>query len=181
MLIWQDPFQRAVALFVGVVVLGTTSLLVRQGAFVRRLVIEIRQDSAEEGVGMLTVTDSGRAATQARVSLDYADGERVYQEAIGVIPEFPTLNSVTFHLSGTKAQELKVWLHRVTPEGHSEQLPALVKVSWGKETWEFHIDGASKIVFPLREVVKKGQQQRPGEASQLAIEVQLVAHLTDTQ
>ena len=179
LLIWQDPFQRAVALLVGVVVLGTTSLLVRQGAFARRLVIEIRQDSAEEGVGTLMVTDSGRAATQARVRLGYANGERVYQEALGVIPEFPTLNSVTVHVSGTKAQELKVWLHRVTPEGHSEQLPTLVKVSWGKETWEFHIDGASKpFVFPLREVVEKGHQESPGEASQFAVEVQLMAHPT---
>ncbi|GAC1382533.1 MAG: hypothetical protein NVSMB33_09950 [Ktedonobacteraceae bacterium] len=154
--------------------------MVRQGAFARRLVIEIRQDSAEEGAGSFTVTDSGRAATQARVRLGYADGERVHHEARGVIPEFPALCSATFHVRGTKAQELKMWLHRVTPEGHSEQLPALVKVFWGKETREFHMDGADKpFVLSLREVVKKGHQESPGETSQLAVEVQLVAHTTE--
>jgi hypothetical protein len=122
---------------------------------------------------MFRVTDSGRTAAQARVRLGYVDGEQVCQQAIGVIPEFSTLNSLTVHLPGTKARELKVWLHRVTPEGYSEQLPALVKVSWGKETRQFHIDGASKpFVFPLRGVVKKGRQESSGEANQLAVEVQ---------
>jgi hypothetical protein len=47
LLIWQNSFQRAIALLVGIVVLGTTALMARQGAFARRLVIEIRHDAAE--------------------------------------------------------------------------------------------------------------------------------------
>jgi hypothetical protein len=180
LLIWQGPFQRGVALLVGIVLLITTYLIVRQGAFARRLVIEIRQDAAQEDIGTFTVTDSGRAARQARVRLGYAGGERVYQEALGVIPEFPALNSVTVHMLGTKAQELKVWLHRMTPDGHSENLPALVEVSSGKEIREFHLDGVDKeCVFPLRQVVKKERKESPGEASQLVVEVQLVAHTTE--
>jgi len=181
LLIWQDPFQRAVALVVGVVVLAATFLMVRQGAFARRVVIEVRQDPAvkEQDSGVFVVTDCGRDATQARVRLGYADGERVYQAASGAIPGFPTLCSATFHLLGTSAQELKVWLHRVTPEGHSENLPAHVKVSSGKEIREFHVDAAGKqFVFPLREVVKKEHKESSGEARQLAVEVQLVAHPT---
>jgi len=174
LLIWQNPFQRAVALLVGVVVLGTTSLMVRQGAFARRLVIEIRQDPAEEDAGTFTVTDSGRAATQASVRLGYADGERVYQAASGAIPEFPVLCSAKFQVPGTKAQELRVWLHRVTPEGQSENLPALVKVSSGKDIREFHVNGARKqFVLSLHDIVKQGNKESPGEASQLAVEVQL--------
>jgi len=179
LLIWQDPFRRAVALLVGVVVLGTTYLMVRQGAFARRLVIEIRQDRAAEGAGTFTVTDSGRAATQARVRLGYADGERVYQAASGAIPEFPTLCSATIHLLGTSAQELLVWPHRVTPEGYSQHLPALVKVSWGKNIREFQVDGAGKpFVFSLREVVKQEQKDNPGMESQLTVEVQFAAQTT---
>lgn len=181
LLIWQNPFQKAIALLVGVVVLGTTSLMARQGAFARRLVIEIRQDAAEEGAGTFTVTDSGRAATQARVRLGYTsgEGEQVYQGANGAIPEFPTLSSATFHLRDISAQELLVWLHRVTPEGYSQHLPALVKVSWGKAIREFQVDGAGKpFVFPLREVVQQEQNDSPGVGRQLAVEVQLAAQTT---
>jgi hypothetical protein len=174
LLIWQDPFQRAVALLVGIVLLITTYAIMRQGAFVPRLVIEIRQDAAGEGISTFTVTDSGRAARQARVRLGYASGERVYQEATGAIPEFPALNSMIVHLSRTKAQELKVWVHRVTAEGYSENLPALVNVSSGKDIREFHLDRADKqYVFPLREVVKTERKGGTGEPTQLEVEVQL--------
>jgi amino acid permease len=178
LLIWQDSFQRGVALLVGVVVLITTCLIVRQGAFTRRLVIEVRQDAAEDG--MYTVTDSGRAATQARVKLVYAGRERLYQGVSGAIQDFPALSSATFHVSGTSAQELKVWLHRVTPQGHSEQLPALVKVSWGEATREFHLDSArDQLVFPLQEIMTHAHEESREKASQLAIEVQLTAHSTE--
>ena len=174
--IWQNAFQRVVAILVGVVILAITYLLVRKGAFARRLVIEIRQDAAEEGAGTFTVTDSGRAATQARVWLGYAAGERVYETTSGAIPEFPDLRSAKFSLPGTKAQELRVWFHRLTPEGQAENLPALVKVFSGQEVREFHMDEAGKqFVLPLREAVKKGHQESPGEMSQLVVEVQFAA------
>jgi hypothetical protein len=179
--IWQNAFQRVVAILVGVVILGMTYLMVRKGAFARRLVIEVRQEPAvtEQSGGTFMVTDCGRAATQARVELDYADGERAYQAASGAIPEFPELCSAIFHLPGTEAQELLVWLHRVTAEGQSEQLPALVKVSSGKAIREFHVDGAGKqFVFPLKDFVKKEHQESTSEASQLEIEVQLAARTT---
>jgi hypothetical protein len=176
LLIWQNPFQRGVALLVGVVLLITTSLIVRQGAFARRLVIEIRQDAAGEGIGTFTVTGSGRAAIQTRVRLGYADGERVHEEATGAIPDFPNLNVVTVHLSGTKARELKVWVHRVTAEGYSENLPALVNMSSGKGIREFHLERADQqYVFSLREIVKKEQKDSPDRERQLAIEVQLAS------
>jgi hypothetical protein len=111
--------------------------------------------------------------------LGYADGERVYQAASGAIPEFPTLCSATVHLLGTSAQELLVWPHRVTPEGYSQHLPALVKVSWGENIREFQVDGVGKpFVFPLREVVKQEQKDNPGMESQLAVEVQFAAQTT---
>jgi hypothetical protein len=172
--IWQDTLQRTIAILVGVVILGVTYLMVQQGAFARRLVIEIRQDAAGEGIGTFTVTGSGRAAIQTRVRLGKADGERVHEEATGAIPDFPNLNVVTVHLSGTKARELKVWVHRVTAESYSENLPALVNVSSGKDIREFHLERADKqYVFPLREVVKKEHKGGAGEPTQLAVEVQL--------
>jgi amino acid permease len=174
--IWQNTFQRVVALLVGVVILAMTYLMVRKGAFARRLVIEVRQDPAmtEQSSGTFMVTDCGQRATQARVELGYVDGERFDQAASGAIPDFPELCSAKFHVPETKAQELMIWVHRVTAEGQSENLPALVKVFSGQEIREFRVDGArDQFVLPLRYVGKKGNQESPGEADQLEVEVQL--------
>jgi len=173
--IWQNPFQRAVAILVGGVVLAMTSLLVRKGAFARRLVIEVRQEPAvpEQSRGTFMVTDCGKLATQARVELGYADGERLYQAASGAIPEFSELCSAKFQVP-SKAQELLVWVHRVTAEGQSENLPALLRVSSGKHSREFHLDGARRqFILPLRESVKKDRTGSAPETDQLEIEVQL--------
>jgi hypothetical protein len=181
LLIWQNAFQRGVALLVGVVILGGTYMMVQKGAFARRLVIEVRQEpeAAKQGSALFTVTDSGKLATQAQVALGYADGERLYQGASGVIPAFPALCSAKFQVPSTKAQELAVWLHRVTAEGQSENLPALLRVSSGKDMREFHMDGASKqFVLPLGNGGKKEGGGRAGEFGQLEIEVQLAANTT---
>ena len=101
----------------------------------------------------------------------------MYQAASGAIPDFTELCSAKFHVPGTKAQELRVWLHRVTPQGQSEHLPALVKVSSGKDIQEFHTDGAGKhLVFRLHGAVKKGRKGKRREESPLAVEVQLADH-----
>jgi amino acid permease len=179
LLIWQNPFQRVVAILVGVVVLGVTYLMVRKGAFARRVVIEVRQDPAvtEQVGGTFMVTDCGRAATQARVWLGYPDGERVYQGALGAIPEFGDLCSAKFHVPVTEAQELMIWVHRVTPEGQSENLPALLKVSSGTEIREFHVDGVRKqFILSLRDIVKKDSKGSARETDQLEIEVQLAGN-----
>src|SRR6266571_9387847 len=174
--IWQNAFQRVVAILVGVVILAMTYFMVRKGSFARRLVIEVRQEEPavpEQSSGTFTVTDSGKLATQARVALGYADGERLYQAASGAIPEFPELHSAKFQVP-SKAQELLVWLHRVTAEGQSENLPALLRVSSGKDSREFHLDGARKqFILPLRESVKKDSTGSAPETDQLEIEVQL--------
>jgi len=179
--IWQDPFQRVVALLVGGIVLVTTALMLRKGAFVRRVVIEVRQDAAEvaQESGTFQVLDCGRAATQAMVWLGYTDGERVYQSASGTIAQFPALCSANFHLPVTQAQELMVWVHRVTPEGQSENLPALLKVSSGTEIREFHVGGTRKqFVLPLRDATKKENKGSRSVVGQLEVEVQLAARTT---
>jgi hypothetical protein len=182
--IWQNAFQRGVALLVGVVILAITYTMLRKGAFARRLVIEVRQEpeAAKQGNGTFTVTDSGKLATQARVTLGYAHGEHLYQAASGAIPAFPELCSAKFQVSSTKARELSVWLHRVTAEGGSENLPALLRVSSGKDIREFHMVGASKpVVLPLDDGGKNASGGRAGEFVQLEIEVQLAENTTDTK
>src|SRR5256714_7371048 len=175
--IWQNAFQRVVAILVGVVILAMTCRMVRKGAFTRRVVIEVRQDvvpSAQEADGMFSVTDSGRAATQAQVWLSYPEGERFYQTANETISHFSNLCSLKFQVSMVQAQELLIWVHRVTPEGQSESLPARLKVTSGKEIRDVQVDGASQqLVLPLLTVEKKESKGRPDEIGQVDVEVQL--------
>jgi amino acid permease len=177
--IWQEPLPRTIAILVGVAVLVVTVLMVRQGAFSRRLVIEVRQEPAAGGGGTFMVTDTGRAATRTKVELGYLDGERICQAASGIIPECSNLRFAKFSIPGTKAQELKVWLHRVTAEGQTENVPALVKVFFGQAIQEFHVDGAgNQFVFSLRDAVKKANKGDVGETGRLEVEVQLATQAT---
>ena len=43
--IWVNPAERAAALLVGLLVLGVTIAMVRQGAFTRRLIVELKEDT----------------------------------------------------------------------------------------------------------------------------------------
>ena len=72
-----------------------------------------------------------------------------------------------------------VWVHRVTPEGQSENLPALLKVSSGTEIREFHVGGTRKqFVLPLRDATKKENKGSRSVVGQLEVEVQLAARTT---
>jgi hypothetical protein len=176
--IWQDPFQRVLALLVGIAILGATILMMRQGAFARRVVIEVRQDGGgkEQENGTFAVTNCGQAATQVAVWLGYANSERSYEAACGSIPAFEDLYSARFFIPMTQAQELMVWVHRVTPQGRSENLPALVKVSSRKQTREVQMDGVrQQLVLPLprRANGKQVGKETADEPDQIEVEVQL--------
>jgi hypothetical protein len=76
----------------------------------------------------------------------------------------------------TQAQELMVWVHRVTPQGRSENLPALVKVSSRKQTREVQMDGVrQQLVLPLprRANGKQVGKETADEPDQIEVEVQL--------
>jgi amino acid permease len=141
-LIWQDPLQRITAVTVGLSMLGMTALIMRRGAFRSRTIVELRVLALDVGkqVGV-TVTASGKQA-EAIVKLQQADGEQVLRWAEGEVKSADGLRSVTFELAPTHTRELKVWAHQVTPEGHSEELGAMLVITGGAESQE--IDLASK-------------------------------------
>ena len=76
----------------------------------------------------------------------------------------------------TQAQELMVWVHRVTPQGQSENLPALVKVASRKQTREVQTDGVRQqlvLSLPRQANGKKVGKERADEPDQIEVEVQL--------
>lgn len=149
LVIWQNPLARASAVCVGLLIVGVTLVMVRRGAFTPRVVVELREDQREGGRGAFAITAGGKPAS-VDVRLGYAEGERHCEAASGEVPMLSGLRSATFHLPPTSARELKVWAHRVTPDGNSEGLPALVEVHCGENTKRFDLKlSGGQAVLPL--------------------------------
>jgi hypothetical protein len=146
--IWEDPLQRASALLITTIVLGVTIAVSLRGAFARRLIVELLEDTDEQAhfsiiaVGHPTVTD---------VQLKYPDGEQRYETAAGDIPDFSSLRQATFRLGRNKVgAQLKVWAHKVTPEGDSEGIAGLLHVRQGDETRQFDLKlSKGQVVLPV--------------------------------
>jgi amino acid permease len=128
LIIWQDPFQRAIALLAAVVIVGVTVAAWRQGAFKPRAILELRVDERAGGRAFFNIAADGRALVAA-IRLRYADGEETFQAASGEVGRFAELRSASFELPTTPIRELKVWTHRVSVEGHSEALPARLELA----------------------------------------------------
>lgn len=76
----------------------------------------------------------------ADVRLDYAGGEHWVQAASGDVSPLSELRYAHFDLLATQARELKIWAHRIAPDGNSEALPGLLTL---------HNDGVERQ-FDLR-------------------------------
>jgi amino acid permease/predicted transcriptional regulator len=153
LVIWQAPWLRAGAGFVAVVIVVMTVRMVRNGTFSPRLNIEVREDQ-RQGRTFFAVTENGQEST-SHVTLDYDDGARHLQTAGGEIPAFPSLRHAVFEpgfadrARGTP-RELKVRVHRVTPEGDSEAIGGSMTVETGGETKRFDMKLAKgQLILPM--------------------------------
>jgi hypothetical protein len=161
LVIWQDSVQGAVALATGVFVIVFTLWTVRSGAFASRTVVSLYENLGTEpqtaAAGFSVATNS--TPTPAAVTLSYQDGDQTCEAAEGAITNFGALRRVDFDLPRAPAEELKVWAHRVTPEGFSEGLPAVLESTVGDETARFDLGlSGGQVILPL-----------DGEAAHLAM------------
>ena len=149
--LWLDPGERVAALLVGLLVMAVTIAMMRQGAFIRRVILELKQDKSDGNKerALFAITANGQPAV-AEVEMSYAGREEKQRAAGGDVPAFHDLRSITFHLPATQARELKVWAHTVTVDGTSESLPAHVNVYCGNETKQFDLRlSGGQVVLPL--------------------------------
>lgn len=125
--IWEDPIERGLALAVTVFTAVLVVWILRGPAFRRSVAIEMRD--TQRGTGTepaLNVVVAGRAVA-ADIRLERDDGATELHDATKPLV-FAGLRQATFTIAGQAARELKVWVHRVTPEGESIGLPATVQV-----------------------------------------------------
>jgi hypothetical protein len=128
--IWESALERSVTLAIGLLVLAATVVMLRRGALRGRVVIELRDDQRPGGRSFVAVTAVGKPAA-APVCLVTANGQSAPHPAPFALPAFIDLQSAIVQLPATSAAELKVWVHRLTPEGNSVGLPARAVVRLG--------------------------------------------------
>jgi hypothetical protein len=139
LVIWEQPIPRIGALVAGVTMLVFPVVLARTGAFGHRLTIEVCDDQ-HTGVARFALLSSARPVVGG-VSLHYRGGQQHPSGTTGQIPAFDALTRVEFEIrpDGTAPpDEVKVWVHRVTPEGETESLQATAVVHVG--TTAHHAD-----------------------------------------
>jgi hypothetical protein len=129
-IIWQDRFERGLALTTALVVVALTVGMIRGGLLSPRVVVELREQQGQPRAGVLAVTAGGKAS-HVRVCLEYPEGEQVQEVVGGQAAVLPSLKSISMKLPSLKHADLKVWMHRVTPGGDSEPLQARVAVQCG--------------------------------------------------
>ncbi len=138
LIIWEGPVERAGALLVGVLMIALTVTMLRQGAFAPRAVVQLVEDQSGEGAAHFSVLAGGHPL-DSNVRLGYAEGDQHLQAASGPIPDLASLRHATFVLPIRKIRELRVWAHRITEEGSSAGMAALLNVQHGNETAQFDL------------------------------------------
>jgi amino acid permease len=133
LVIWQNLPARVAALVTAALALGATVVMARRGAFAPRAVVELREELREGRASVFSLMADGKPLV-AEVQMEYRDDQSHRHAAAGEIPGLSSLRSITFCLPPTPARELKLWTHRVTPEGDSEPLPSLAEIQCGDET-----------------------------------------------
>jgi amino acid permease len=150
LVIWENPVQRAGALLVGAMVIGMTIAVILRGAFARRLTVELREDQSEGDQALFSVAAAGRP-TVADVRLKYPESEERFEAAAGEIPAFSSLRQASFRadVSAGATTQLKVWAHRVTPEGYSEGMAGFLQVRQDDDTRRFDLKlSKGQVVLP---------------------------------
>ena len=60
------------------------------------------------------------------------------------------MKSISVEFSSLSSKEMKVWIHRVTPEGRSDAIPAVLRIRDGDTDKAIQLDSkSSQIIVPL--------------------------------
>jgi amino acid permease len=151
--IWEGLIERLVAFGVGIFTLIFTYILTRQGAFVPRAVIEFKVDQSDiRERATLTMIDMGQPIP-VEIGLLYKNREEVRLRSEIEISAQQQLKKIIIDLPSFTSQELKIWLHCITPEGKSDPIPAIVRLRCEVEK-EFQLDSnRSFIIIPMKSKV----------------------------
>ena len=154
--IWEDPVQRIIAVGVSILMLIVTGLVLRQGAFVSRVVMELKVDASDtDERATLSLVDAGKPFI-GTFKLMYANEERSLSGSEVEVPSYKQLRNILVEFSTPASSEIKVWLHRVTPEGKSEAIHAELCIKDGSIDNTIGLDrNLGYVLVPLRSAANR--------------------------
>ncbi|MCX6045744.1 MAG: hypothetical protein NT075_11580 [Chloroflexi bacterium] len=147
--IWESLTLRLLALVSGLVILVVTGMIWRRGLLASRTVIELRQDERLKGLSQWNVVSNGQPLL-ANVRLDNGNQQTSYYSTSEPISHFARLQTAVFQWPATSATQLKLWAHRLTPEGNSEGLPVQLVLQDGAQEEIFApVQTNGPVILPL--------------------------------
>jgi amino acid permease len=149
--IWKSPIERLFAFGVGIFTLIFTYVVMRQGAFAPRAVIELRIDASDvQERAILSLLDQGKPHV-ADFRLIYKNREDVVQGSEVEIPSYKQLREICIRFTSLSSQELKIWLHCVTVDRNSEPLSASIRMKAGNDDEVVQLDvHTGQVIKPLK-------------------------------
>jgi len=97
----------------------------------------------------LAIVDAGKPLA-GTFKLVYTNEERSMKGSEIEIPSYKQLKNIFIEFSPPSSKEVKVWLHRVTPEGNSEPLPVGIHIKDGDTDVEIQPDPKTgQVIKPL--------------------------------
>ena len=150
LVIWQQPLQRIAALVSGIAALVISTIAVHRGAFDSRTVVTLREDLRDgDGTHVAFVSAGHPVAVDLRV--DGAEGDRVIHASTVAERDSAALRHISADLETEGTRDLKVWAHRIRPDGKAESLPSHVRLTCGTDEREadLHLAGG-QVLLPYR-------------------------------
>lgn len=147
--IWNEPLPRILAVGVGGLLLVVTHLVVRQGAFTARTVIELKVAESDLGESATAAVVDRGAPLSGRFRLMYVNQEHVAEGAVIEIHDFERLAAIDIAFPPLASRSIKVWLHRVTREGDSRPIAAALRIDADLGTALPLAPASGQIIFPL--------------------------------
>jgi amino acid permease len=148
LVIWEEPYERVAALVVAAAAVAVGALAIRRGAFRPRAVVELRVEPSLPEPTVVSVVVAGQRSA-AEVQLTYRDTAFVGGPQGG-------LHAAVVELPPAPVRELKVWAHRLTPEGTSEGLPAVLVLENDRGAGQYDLASSGGQVV----VAVSGERQR---------------------
>jgi amino acid permease len=130
--IWEAGPLRVAAIIGGLALLIMTVRVWQQGLLAGRVVITLRQDERLHGSSQLQIVSNGQPLP-TEIELQHRDHTENTQAATVLLPNAAAMRALTVTLPAIAATQVKVWLHRLTPEGASTGLPAQVLMRSGAD------------------------------------------------
>jgi hypothetical protein len=149
LVIWTNLLMRAGAIVIGLATVATTAAILKQGAFLPRVVVTIRQWGEKTDEAEYAVVAAGRPLVTP-VRFSYPDHVDERTAASGKIGSLATLRTASFTIEPGHGRDLRVLTPRLNATGEAGSLPVVADLHEGGTSWEAdlrHSDG--QALLPL--------------------------------